>query len=139
MITRLMKGQLSRGLALGIALLWLSSSVCAVVQLKPVPGMRAAQTGSEVTIVASASGCTPSSMTQSAGHIRLRVINQTGSASLTIQLYNEKENLPEKERLLKEVTVQGASEWAEVLEFPAGNYKLVVNRSQALTAHLTVQ
>ena len=134
MFSHLMKGQIKRGLALCCALLWLSSSVVAGLHSQSAPDMWvAAQAGSEVSIVASASGCTPSSVTNPAGHIKLKVVNQTGSASLTVQLYNE------QEKLLKEVTVQGAGEWVEVLEFPAGNYKLVVNRNQALIAHITVQ
>jgi hypothetical protein len=90
-------------------------------------------------VVASASSCTPSSVTKPAGHIKLKVVNQTGSAAFTVQLYSEQENLSERDRLLREVTIQGAAEWVEVFEFPTGNYKLVVNRNQALTAHIIVQ
>lgn len=82
----------------------------------------------------SSSGCTPSNATRATGQVSLKVLNQTGEADLTVQLYDG------RGVLLRDVSfTQGQTEWSETFDLPAGNYTLKVVDHPQCTFSLTVQ
>src|SRR2546423_5673973 len=90
-----------------VAALWLTSiSVSALVYQQPVSFEPAhLPVATEVNIAVSSTGCNPSSATQTAGQITLKVTNQTGQAELAVQLYGS------HGELIREVNIrQGATE-----------------------------
>jgi hypothetical protein len=92
------------------------------------------QTGSVVNVVVSPTGCTPSSATKSSGQITLKVTNQTGEAELAVQFYGS------KGELIREAYIQqGATEWSETFELPAGTYTVVAGRKPEWTCQITIQ
>jgi hypothetical protein len=87
-----------------------------------------------VAVTVTPTGVSPSSGSQSAGPITLRVVNQTGEAELSVQFYDG------KGLLLREVTIsQGQTEWSETFELEAGNYTLIADRKPEWKYSLTVQ
>lgn len=93
-----------------------------------------AQAGGTVTVTVSSTGCSPSSATHAAGQITLKVVNQTGRAELSVQLFGS------QGELIREVTIkEGTAEWSETLELKAGSYTLIAGNRPEWRCALTVQ
>lgn len=92
------------------------------------------QAGNTVDVVVSSTGCTPSSATKPIGPVTLKVTNQTGEAELSVQLYGS------RGELIREAYIrQGATEWSETFNLPAGSYRLIAGHKPEWVFHLTVQ
>lgn len=124
-----------RWLTLCVAILLTSCSVFALFSQPPMANTAVnLQSGGTVNVTVSSTGCSPSSATQAAGQVTLKVVNQTGKAELAVQLYDS------NGVLLREAYItQGATEWSETFNLPAGNYTLLAGHNQDWTCHLTVQ
>ena len=114
--------------------LCLCGSALALANAKPKYSTAPMQTASEAAVTVTATGVNPSSGSQSAGPITLRVVNQTGEAELAVQFYDS------KGLLLREVSItQGQTEWSETFELEAGTYTLVAGHKPEWKYSLTVQ
>jgi hypothetical protein len=92
------------------------------------------QAGAEVAVTVTSTGVNPTSGSEAAGPVTLRVVNQTGEAELSLQLYDG------KGVLLRDITItQGQTEWSETFELEAGNYTLIAGRKAEWKYSLTVQ
>jgi hypothetical protein len=123
-------------------LLFSSLTVCALalcillslMSETALAGTADSQAGSIVNVVVSSTGCTPSSASRPAGHITLRVTNQTGEADLAVQLYGG------KGELIREAYIrQGTTEWSETFDLPVGSYTLKAGHNSEWTCQITIQ
>jgi hypothetical protein len=130
-----------KGLRQRVRLL-LAGMVCALTLGIPVwtANVRAiaentsAPEASVVYAVVSQNGFSPSSITEEAGQITLKVGNRTGQAGLAMQLYDGQGNL------LKEGAFpQGSVEWSETFNLAAGSYRLVAGHNPDRVCQITVQ
>lgn len=119
----------------GAVLLCMCGSVFAHIDMSAETEATARwQEGSELSVIVSSAGCSPSSATKPAGLITLKVVNQTGEPDLLIQLYDS------RNVLLREANMgQGVAEWSETFDLKAGSYTLKAGNNQAWTVQLTVQ
>lgn len=130
----LLHNNIIHGLTLCVSLWLMSGSVFALIYPPPAPGKAAhSPTITDVIVTVSSTGCNPSSVTHTAGQITLRVANQTEKAELAVQLYAS------KGELLREVNINGATEWSETFDLQAGSYTLIADHNSDWVFHLTVQ